>query len=201
MNSIDRGVINFCLGTAIAVPIVYFGTQLVASAFYPGYSFLQLSASMLGSPNSSHPAIFNAGAILTGAAMITAGYGIFRSLLGKGVHPALCWLTLLAITAGGYMSIQAGIFPLPDPRHTALGFLVIFLIALPLILLLALWKQSDAAGTRAFLMACFLGVLLLAPVMSHPTLVPGASGLMQRIFACVTFFPLAAVGWKLCCSR
>jgi hypothetical membrane protein len=201
LSSSDRAAIKFCLGTAIAVPILYFGTQLVASAFYPRYSFLQLSASMLGSPNSTHPAVFNTGAILTGAALMIAGYGIFRSLLGKRVHPALCWLALISMVASGYTSIQAGIFPLPDPRHTAFGFLVIFLIALPLILLLALWKQPDARGTRIFLMACCLAILLLAPVMSHPTLVPGASGLMQRIFASVIFLPVAAVGWELRSSR
>lgn len=201
MSLSDRGAVNFCLATAVAVPILYFGTQLVASAFYPGYSFIQLSASMLGSPNSSHPAVFNTGAILTGAALMIASYGIYRSFLGRGVPAVLCWLTLISMAVSGYTCIQAGIFPLPDSRHTALGFLVIFLIALPLIFLLALWKQPDARGVRAFLVACCCGVLLLAPVMSHPTLVPGAKGLLQRIFASVTFLPVAVVGWKLRSSR
>jgi hypothetical membrane protein len=198
LSASNRGAVSLCLGAAVCVPILYFGTQLVASVFYPGYSFLRQAASMLGSPNSSHPAVFNAGAILTGVALIAGGYGIYFALRSRGVSPAYYWLAWLSMTVVGCSTIQAGIFPLPDPRHTAFGILVVFLIALPFIFLLALWKQSDARGVRVFLAACCVVVLLMVPLMSHAIVIPGAgAGLLQRIFAAATLLPVGVVGWKL----
>jgi len=198
MGASDSGAVRFCLGATVAVPILYFGTQLVASPFYPGYSFLRQVASLLGSPNSRHPEIFNAGAIITGVALIAGGYGMYHALRNRRVSPVLSCLAALSMAVVGGTTIQAGIFPLPDHRHTAFGFLVIFLIVLPLILLLALWSQSDARGVRAFLVACCFAVLLIAPLMSHLIVIPGAgAGLLQRIFAAVTFLPIGVVGWKL----
>jgi len=198
MMASESSAVRSCLVAAIAVPILYFGTQLVASPFYPGYSFLRQVASLLGSPNSRHPGIFNTGAIITGVALIAGGYGMYHALRSRHISPVLSCLAALSMAVVGGTTIQAGIFPLPDHRHTAFGFLVIFLIVLPLILLLALWNQSDVREVRVFLFACCLAVLLIAPLMSHLIVIPGAgAGLLQRIFAAVTFLPVGVVGWKL----
>ena len=52
------------LCAAVAVPLLYFGVQLIAAPCYPGYSFATDTASMLGTAASRHPGIFNDGAIL-----------------------------------------------------------------------------------------------------------------------------------------
>jgi hypothetical membrane protein len=52
---------RWALYAAIAMPVFYFGTQLVAAPFYPQYSFTQDTASMLGTTDSHHPLISNLG--------------------------------------------------------------------------------------------------------------------------------------------
>src|ERR1051326_4877542 len=70
----------WALYAAIAMPVIYFGTQLVAGPFYPGYSFSQDTASMLGTTDSHHPWIFNLGAVLTGVTGVVGAFGLFRAL-------------------------------------------------------------------------------------------------------------------------
>ena len=62
------------------MPVIYFGTQLIAAPFYPGYSFAQNTASMLGTTTSRQPWIFNLGAMLTGVAGLIGAFGLFRAL-------------------------------------------------------------------------------------------------------------------------
>ena len=69
-NRSNRSLTSLCLLAAVAMPIIYFGTQIVAAPFYPGYSFSLHSVSMLGTQFSRHPAIFNAGEMLTGFAAL-----------------------------------------------------------------------------------------------------------------------------------
>ena len=49
---------RIALQAGIAVPVLYYGVQLLAAPFYPGYSFITNVASDLGSPTSTVPAIF-----------------------------------------------------------------------------------------------------------------------------------------------
>ena len=72
-----QGFTMAALQTGMAVPFLYFGTQLAAALFFPGYSFLRMPASLLGSDQATYPMIFNAGAILTGLATLLAAVGIF----------------------------------------------------------------------------------------------------------------------------
>jgi hypothetical membrane protein len=55
---------------AAAMPIIFFGTQIVAGPFYPRYSSSQQSVSMLGTHFSRCPWIFNAGEALAGLAAL-----------------------------------------------------------------------------------------------------------------------------------
>jgi hypothetical protein len=44
----NRPVTSLCLLAAAAMPIIFFGTQIAAAPFYPGYTFSMQSVSMLG---------------------------------------------------------------------------------------------------------------------------------------------------------
>src|SRR5580765_5841019 len=92
---------TIALRMGIAVPIIYFGVQLLAAPFYPGYSFLSRDASTLGSPGSSFPAILNVGAIATGVAALVASVGLVSALRHLHVSAAVAWLTAAAVASGG----------------------------------------------------------------------------------------------------
>ena len=95
---------KMCLIAATAVPVLYFGAQIAAAPFYPGYSFARDSASMLGTSSSSHPWILNLGAILTGIAALLGAVGLFLRL-GAGTNRLIAWLNGVAMVATGVMSI------------------------------------------------------------------------------------------------
>lgn len=65
------------LRMGVAVPVLYYGTQIVAAVFFPGYSFMSEAASLLGSDRSTRPLIFNAGVMATGIATLVAACGYF----------------------------------------------------------------------------------------------------------------------------
>jgi hypothetical membrane protein len=103
------------------MPVIYFGVQIVAAPFYPGYSFSQNTASMLGTTNSHQPWIFNLGAILTGIAGLLGAIGLFRALRAT-TWTTLSLITALCIAANGVLALKAGLFPMPDPRHASWQF-------------------------------------------------------------------------------
>lgn len=186
-----------CLAFAVAMPIVYFGTQLVAAPFYPHYSFTQQAASMLGSPYSRFPWIFNTGAMLTGICALVGSYGLFRALRARGglVVSLLVSISVLVI---GITSFKAGLYPLPDPRHSSWQFLTAFIILLPFVLLLAAWRIRASIALRTYLLVSLLLLLALIPCMSHAVHIPGlGSGILQRLLAVVTFLPVGVVAYAL----
>ena len=105
------------LRCGIAVPILYYGIQLVAAPFFPHFSFLATTASELGSDRSTRPWILDTGVILTGIAAITSAFGFLRALTCLRTNPILACLVSVTIAITGFSSLWAGIFPLPDPRH------------------------------------------------------------------------------------
>jgi hypothetical membrane protein len=193
----NRSLTRLCLVAAIAMPILYFGTQLVAAPFYPGYSFSNQVASMLGTQFSLHPWIFNSGAILTGVAAIVGGFGFYGALHAR-TYARLSWLIALSVAITGFVSIKAGLFPLPDHRHASWGFLLAFaIITLPL-MLGAVWKQRDLRPLRAYLIAAVAYLVLLVPVMSRIIPLPFLhAGAAQRLFAIAIFVPIGVAGYFL----
>jgi hypothetical membrane protein len=182
------------LYAAIAMPVIYFGTQLVAAPFYPQYSFTLDTASMLGTTNSHHPWIFNLGAMLTGAAGLVGALGLFGALRTV-TWKALAWLVALSVVANGVLSVKAGIFPLPDPRHASWQFLMPAVLATPLLLLVALWRQGMAL--RAYLLCNVAALMLMVPLMMHMMAPVFAEGTAQRLFAVVVFVPVGVAGFAL----
>lgn len=186
------------LALGVAVPFLYFGAQLAAAPFFPGYSFVRQSASMLGSDLSRCPAVLNTGAILTGLAALIASVGFLRALRNQGTHPVLAWLTCLALASCGLGSLWAGTFHLPDPRHNP-GLLGVGSFVLPALFAAVFWKRRDVPGIRIYLLANLLVLAALIPVLSGIAGVDRASygGLLQRLAAATLFPPIGVVAWFL----
>jgi len=188
------GITLAALQMGMAVPFLYFGTQLVAAPFFPGYSFLSMPASLLGSDQAIYPAIFNTGAIITGIVTLIASVGFLRALQQLKANQILAWLTTIAIALNGLGSLWAGFIPLPDPRHGSNPFAAgIFL--LPALFAVTLWKRSDARSLKIYLVITNLLFFALIPVMSGIAGIDTRTyqGLLQRVAALV-FFPPIAVG-------
>ena len=178
------------LKLGIAVPIMYFGLQLLAMPFYPGYSLLANAASDLGSPDSSLPAVFNLGAIISGLLTVLSSYGFARAFQQLRITPILAWPASIAVALTGLSSVWAGTFPLPDPKHGA-NPMVIGLFLMPFIMAAALWKPSSL-NLRIYLLANIAAFGLLAAIMSGTIPVDQGAygGLLQRILALIAFVPI-----------
>ena len=188
----------FALRCGLVVPILYFGTQFLAAPFFPGYSFWSMAASVLGSDLAIYPAIFNAGAMLTGIATIIASAGFFLALRHLGTNTFLGGLTALAVLLNGLGSLWAGLFPLPDPRHGSNPFTV-GIFVFPLLLTFAVWKLSNATHIKAYLIITNLLFIALVPIMSGAAGInlQGYQGLLQRITALVFFVPIGVGSYFL----
>jgi hypothetical membrane protein len=185
-------ILAFALRSGIVVPILYFGTQLLAAPFFPDYSFLNMVASLLGSDLAPYPAIFNSGAIITGIATIIASVGFLLAFQQLGTNPFLTWLTSLAVLLNGLASVWAGFFAMPDPRHGSNPFAVgVFLF--PILLTFALWNRRDAGAMKKYLIITNLLFIALVPIMSGVSGIntQGYQGLLQRIAALVFFVPIS----------
>jgi len=189
-----RGAAMWALYAAIAMPFIYFGTQLVAAPFYPGYSFSRDTASMLGTTDSHHPWIFNLGAALTGVAGLVGAFGLFRALRTV-TWTALAGLVAVSVVANGLLSVKAGMFPMPDPRHASWQFLMPAILVAPLLLLIALWRRG--AVLRTYLLCNIIALLLMLPLMMHRMAPVFAEGTMQRLFALVVFVPVGVAAYAL----
>ncbi len=184
----------WALYAAIAIPVFYFGTQLVAAPFYPAYSFSRDTASMLGTTNSHHPWIFNLGAALTGLSGLAGAFGLFRALRTI-TWTALAWLVALSVVANGVLSVKAGMFPMPDPRHASWQFLMPAILIAPLLLLIAFWRQG--AALRTYLLLNIVALASLMPLMMHRIAPVFEEGTTQRLFALVVFVPVAVAAYAL----
>jgi len=189
-----QGFTMAALQTGMAVPFLYFGTQLAAALFFPGYSFLRMPASLLGSDQATYPMIFNAGAILTGLPTLLASVGYLLALQQLRANPILAWLTTIAIALNGLGSLWAGFIPMPDPRHGSNPF-ALGILLLPALLALTLWKRNDAGAIKIYLVVTNLLFIALILVMSGIVAIDTRAypGLLQRVIALV-FFPPVGVG-------
>ncbi len=135
--------VRLALKAGVSVPAIYFGGQLLAAPFYAGYSFVAQVASALGSDGSSLPAVFNTSAFLGAAALALAAWGYIEGLRRIGVRRVLAYLVSITLVSGAVGSLNVGLYPLPDPRHTAGALVVVsapFFFFLPILLLIAFWR-------------------------------------------------------------
>lgn len=193
-----RKLMAFLLSAAVAFPLLYFGAQLIAAPWYPRYSFATDTASMLGTTASLHPGIFNNGAILVGIAGILGAAGFFLGLSNS----AGIWLRALiaiGVLSNGILSLKAGMFPMPDPRHASWQFLLFPILLTPLFMLAATWRIST--GLRIYLAFDVTCLLLMIPMMMRRMAPLWPEGTMQRLFALVAMVPIGVVALVLMGKR
>ena len=178
---------------AVLVPVLYFGTLLLGSALFPGYSHATQYASELGSAAAPHPWIFNGGILLTGLASIAGAIGFGRAVALLGGHRPLGALAGLCLGLFGVSMLMGAAFPMPDPRHGAFGLGIAMQLA-PFCLAAALRKVPETRNLRTFLIVVGLVMLILfAIMMGVGSLVRRSNvGLFQRAYA-LTIFPWVGV--------
>lgn len=187
------------LMAAVAVPFLYYGTMLLASALYPGYSHATQYASELGSASATWPAVFNTGAILGGIAGILGGIGVFRALreLGRGrVVPGLVALAIIGQAIG---FVFAGVFPMPDERHGGFGIGILGMLG-PAFAAFALRGAPRGLRWVAPLLVfnALAMIAMFAVMMGVGELVTsGNVGIVQRINSLTNMPWVGLVGWAL----
>lgn len=187
------------LGLGITVPFIYYGIQIVAAPFFPDYSFVRQPASLLGSDHSTHPAVFNTGAMATGIATLVAALGFFIALRRIGANLFLSGLTSVALLGNAISSFRAGYYPMPDPRHGGHPAFLIPMLLLPFLLTVTLWKERNARPLKVYLIATIALQIAIVPIMSGNTSLDNRAygGVIQRIGALAIFPPIAVCAYYL----
>jgi hypothetical membrane protein len=186
------------LPLGVLVPILYFGTMLVAAWTWPGYSHVTRYASELGGPEAPLPWIFNRGIITMGVVCLFASLGFAAGLRQAGSRAGLAVAAAICLALFGVSMIMGGMFPMPDERHGAYG-LAFAMVPAPLLMALAVANQPRWKGLAAFLGVSFvLMCVLLGVMMGVGGLVTRANvGLWQRANA-LTMFPwIGITAWRL----
>src|SRR5262249_43676804 len=126
-----------------------------------------------------------------------AAFGFLFGLRRLGARPVATWLCFIGLVAIALGDIEAGLFPLPDPRHESLLLLgfplwsLSFLVPAPAL--------SASRALRAYVLASLgLATLLIAAriALGEAALLPFA-GLFQRAFAAVTVVPIGVAAAAL----
>lgn len=211
----NKNTIAVALTIGITLPILYFAVQVVAAPFYPDYSFMNRDASSLGSEGSNLPELFNGGVIFLGILTLFASWGLLKAFQYLEIRPVLVWLTCFALVANALSSINAGVFPLPDPRHTTGVFAIVGMgmFLLPILFLIIFWKRPDAGAVKIYLIINLVVFLSLFPIMSgliqrvavmsgmefeaYQHFLNSYHGLLQRIAAAAVYIPVGVVSFFL----
>lgn len=199
MTALDRVL----LGSALAAPLVYWVSALVAAAAYPGYRHRSQFLSDLGTVVSPRAAFFNAGLVVTGGLEIAFAVGGLRLFWGtRAPAPLVCGFVVFGLT-----TLLMGVFPCdpgcprrpatgPGAIHGALGLLGAAALTYTMVATGMLWGPNP----RAFAVVCWteaiLSTFLLAALMT-PALSRWA-GVLQRLYVASAFgWPLilAALTW------
>jgi len=182
----------------MTIPFIYYGIQIAAASYDPGYSFVRQAASELGSDRAARPAIFNAGIMAQGVVTLLTAAAFLRAMPRVGVRPLLALLVSAALAVNGVQTLWAGFFPMPDPRHGGHPTFIVAMILLPVLLTLALWKESGRP-LKAYFVATLLLLLAMVPVMSGAAGIDTTNvrGLVQRIYTLTVFPPIAVAAGVL----
>jgi hypothetical membrane protein len=195
-----HSLVSASLRLGICIPFVYFGIQLLAVPFYPGFNILVNSASDLGTAHSLKPWIFNLGAIATGLITFASVYGFYQSLRSSGTNVLLTALICLSLMCYGTSSLAAGLFPMPHPYHGG-GPVQFGIILGPALFVGAFWKRRRGSGWVFWCLAACLALFAVVLVLMRPG-VTGVNtdpimGLLQRILAVAGFAPLGLAAYDL----
>jgi hypothetical protein len=182
------------LCAALAVPLLYYGAQVAAAPFFPGFSILEHTASLLGSDLSERPEVLNVGAMLTGLCAILGAWGLFAGLRAGGVWTWNALALALCSASFGAASIWAGMHPLPDPQHNP-GALGVGMFAAPFLAFIAAMKLQRGTALRVYLGLNIVGFGLIAGVYSGliPIDLQRYAGAVQRLGTLVMLMPMAVL--------
>lgn len=180
----------------VAVPFLYYGIQAAAAPAFPGFSVVSTTASELGSDLSRHPAIFNAGIMVLGVCALVASIGFVRAFRRVGTPPWLAWPAAFAVAMNGVQTLWAGYYPLPDPRHGGHPAFVVAMLALPVLLAAAMWRQGPV---RVYLLTNLALLGLMVPLMTGMSGLDTRlyRGLLQRAFTLTIFPPIGVCAFVL----
>jgi hypothetical membrane protein len=182
----------------IAVPLLYFGTLIVAASTWPEYSHVTRYASELGGPEAPKPWIFNGGIIVMGIACVLAAVGLGQALYRISARRALSILAGVCVGLFGVGMLMGGVFPMPNPLHGGFG-LAFAIVPAPAFMAMALLGVPGFAGLRAVLWIGTVAMITtLAIMMGVGHLVTRANvGVWQRINALAMFPWLGVAAWWL----
>ncbi len=189
---------HYAIAVGILIPIVYYGAQLIAIPYAKDYNFVRQVASELGMASVSDlPAVFNLGTIFGAVPIWIAAFGFLFGLKRMGARPIATWLTVFGMIAIALSKIEAGMFPLPDPRHEG-----IFLIGYPVWSFSFLAAASNLPRSGAFRTYLTVNIalallMLVARIAFGELFLSPIAGLFQRIFAFVTVVPIGVAAWFL----
>jgi hypothetical membrane protein len=191
------GLVALRLG--VAVPFLYYGIQVAAAPFFPGFSVVHNRASELGSDLSQHPFVFNVGIMTLGVVTLLAAVSFLLALRQLGTHPALASATAGVVALNGVQSLWAGIFPIPDPRHGGQLVFVIGMTLLPPLLTAVVWRHSRSRALKVYFVAT---LALHATMILGQVVVSGHDrweyrGLFQRVFTLAIYPPVAVAAYVL----
>ncbi len=191
--SIPATVRRQLLRAGVAVPVLYFGTQLIIGATTPGYSFQRQPASDLGAGGAFTATLFNGGAIITGLAAMAAAGGLLLAAPRIQFPRVASWVMALAMVSTGAAAMAAGAFPLPDSRHGG-GAIGAGMFLMPFIAALVLWstKSGLLRGYALVNVAVFIGCGVAlsggTPIDQHAN-----EGALQRLLAITIFGAIGVV--------
>ncbi|MDZ4692079.1 DUF998 domain-containing protein [Terricaulis sp.] len=188
-------MVRIFLIAGIAVPIVYFASQVAAMALNPGFDIATQQPSELGCCGAQLPLIANAGFLLTGVFAIAGGVGLSLGLRKLGGNAILAALAGLGMILFGIAMTMSGLFPLPDPLHYGFGLFPAGLLA-PLFGALAL---KDGGGVRWIVLAAFAASAVLVALMFGVGGVVTESnlGYFSRAVALVAFPAMGLLCWHV----
>ena len=172
---------EFLIKQGIYLPIVYFGTVIIAGFFATDYTHIGQHASELGiNDNQTAVIIFNVGAFITGVSMIFYGIGLILKFRGHFSITSI--LTILF----GITFLFGACYKIGSPWHSLYG-LGISIVMLPFVFLYEVKSYQLDRLTKliSIISAIFIFIYIWAMVVKLDRM--EQRGLTQRLFGIFTF--------------
>ncbi len=150
-------------------------------------------ASELGMANAAHPEAFGAMSIVTGLVFFATALGFYLAVKRLSGRGGLATTIGIFVALFGVNLIFAGLFPLPNPLHSAFG-VALLTFFVPWLLAWACWNLPGAR--LANLGQIVATVVIVGTAILQTGLMGGVNGtnigLSQRIAAAIFFLWLIA---------